>query len=276
MTKAVAGIYHKVGFKSIGSLSDNTAKAQELVAQGVNHYLAIELSGGHQKNIDHFDMLDAEGFTMGARFPFNLLNGVTSEQIEPHAHLNGHPAMSHIFLGHEVLEAMTQQERLNTYKLIRTHFPDTPVRTYYGTARALRRPDYRCNSDHPEGGKWQDYVIVHETPKDDGYGLVIHFQTGSSPSFEDFPGQHPKPSTVSFQNAKSRIEMTSPWDHQYAVHINVWDDYTDVDNLVAEMQSLSNAGADWIYLRSVDADDPSEKASATQAMKDAISEFNNG
>ncbi len=169
---------------------------------------------------------------------------------------------------------MTQTERYDTYVLLREHFPDTPIRTYYGPLKAITRPDYRCNGIHPNGERYHDYIIAHETPKDDGKGLIVHSYIGQSESFESFAGRWPKTLVNNFLAIKHRFGMTSPWNHQHAVHINVLDDYIDTNVMVAEMIGLSQVGAGWIYLRSVKAVDPGEKAKTTQTIIDAIGEFN--
>lgn len=272
MSKAIAGIYHIVGFSSIGGLVANTAKVQELKAQGVDHYLAIELAGNNQqKNIDHFDMLRTEGFTMGARFPFPTLGGITSDQIEPYAHLNGHAALSHIYLGHEVFERMATADRRIAYATLRSVFPDTPIRTYYGGHTAIHRPVNRAPSIHSDGGVWQDYALIHETDKSDGHGLIIHFGVGASDVLTpDYPHQ----TLLRTEAIRNYLSVNSPFDHQIGVHINVRDDYADTTTLTKEIKALDRAGVDYVYLRSVEAGDVKEKSATTQTMIDAIGAYN--
>ncbi len=272
MSKAIAGIYHNAGFSSIGGLVANTVKVQELKSQGVDHYLAIELAGNNQqKNIDHFAMLAAEGFSMGARFPFPTLGGVTLEQIAPFAHLNGHAGLSHVYLGHEVFERMTTADRRNAYGTLRFHFPNTPIRTYYGGHTAIYRPVNRAPNTHLDGGTWQDYALIHETGKNDGDGLIIHFGAGLSDVLTpDYPHQL----LLRVESIRAYLSINSPFNHRIAVHVNVRDDYTNVTTLAKEIKALDRAGVDYIYLRSVKANDPGQKSSTTQTVIDAIGDYN--
>lgn len=59
------------------------------------------------------------------------------------------------YLGHEIYEYATYEERVQMYQVVKRYFPNTPAMPYYGSA--FDYPFVMADQPHPRGGTWKDY-----------------------------------------------------------------------------------------------------------------------
>lgn len=225
----------------------NEAVADKMMAHGCTAYLSVAPADAAE-GLWHFDMLHERGIACGLDTNFvdytptvTYPGSYDADALAALASLGTHPAVSHVYAGHEINEYETHTMRTQRHALMRQHYTK-PVRSYWAGL----------------DGATSEYAFSAAEPDE-----VIHFHSGLTTEFGDFEGTV----VARFLERRDRVWVYSGRHHEIVTHFTVDAAYADPAMLAYAAMRVTALGADEVYFRP---DSGGSIAGPTEAMYDAV------
>ena len=249
-----------LNFDGLSQVESNRLRIRDYLAQGISYYIFEVKATEPQDAIDHWGMLDEEGFEAEVRMDSG--NWSDPNLLDQYSFINQLSAQV-VFFGHEVYEDMISAQRQARKDLYLSKFPGKRMRPYFGGDLWL--PHRKINKTHGST-TYRDYLLGQETEADEGTQYIVHWSLGKWNDNDDT-----KHLRNQFRLDNYWIDQLSPQGHPKAVHFNIDVGYPGpVDDLALLMKGLVWDGASYVYLRCTDSS--GNKVDATPLMLQAINQ----